>query len=154
MIKKLKSDIETFLNEALADSSFFIVDVKVSGKLDRVEVLMDGDQGISLDDCAKYSRSLGDYLEEYENLEAFQLYVSSPGIDRSLSNPRQYSSRLGRMFKLKLTDGSILKGKLIEISDQELVLESQENKKKKKQEEHIRVNRNEIDQAKVLVSFR
>ena len=84
----------------------FIVDVKMhsSGML---TILMDGDDGIGIKDCAAISRHVGFHLEENNIIEqAYNLEVSSPGIDFPLKSVRQFQKNIGRNLLLKLTDGS------------------------------------------------
>jgi ribosome maturation factor RimP len=45
-------------------------------------ILLDGDNGIGIDECAQVSRHVGFHLEEENVIEtAYNLEVSSPGID-------------------------------------------------------------------------
>ena len=79
-------DIEKYVaelvNGQIADrDDLFLVDVKFvpGGKL---SILVDGDQGISIQDCAAISRHVGNTLEEENVIEtAYNIEVSSPGID-------------------------------------------------------------------------
>jgi ribosome maturation factor RimP len=62
-----------------------------------VELLVDTDEGITLNVCAKISRELSDLLEENEVIEsAYNVIVSSPGLTRSMSHPRQFKKSVGK----------------------------------------------------------
>jgi ribosome maturation factor RimP len=52
------------------------------------------------------SRHVGFHLEEENVIEtAYNLEVSSPGIDFPLSSPRQYAKNVGRTLGIKMADG-------------------------------------------------
>jgi hypothetical protein len=81
----IEKRVTELVEEKIADMpNLFLVDVKMhsNGKL---IVLVDGDNGIGIADCAAISRHVGFHLEE-ENVieEAYNLEVSSPGIDTPL----------------------------------------------------------------------
>ncbi|MGB0524137.1 MAG: ribosome maturation factor RimP [Flammeovirgaceae bacterium] len=139
----------------LPDESIFVVDVKVSSKnASHIRVILDGDQGVSIDQCASISRQLGHYLEENDVMDhAYNLEVSSPGVDYPLQHLRQYQSRVGRKLELSLTEGEVIKGKLLEITEGQLRIAKEKKVKKKVEIEEVSVAFEEIKEAKVLVSF-
>lgn len=54
--------------------------------------------GVSLDDCAKTSRMVGHLLEVEDPIsKAYHLEVSSPGLDRPLTTPRDFTRNLGQL---------------------------------------------------------
>jgi len=87
-------DIEKYVaelvNGQIADrDDLFLVDVNFvpGGKL---SVLVDGDQGISIQDCAAISRHVGNTHQQEHVIEtAYNIEVSSPGIDTPLRLDRQ-----------------------------------------------------------------
>ena len=51
----------------------------------KVLVLIDGDEGVNIDDCSKISRKVGPILEEGDFMPGkYLLEVSSPGLDHPL----------------------------------------------------------------------
>ena len=120
--------ITELLQPYLDNDFFYIVDVKVAGarggKL-KVTLLLDSDEGITIDECAGISRRLGNQLEEMEFFgeAAFTLEVSSPGVDFPLTRPRQFQRNIGRTLALTLTDGKTLKGKLDSVTEEQIVLD-------------------------------
>ena len=67
----------------------FIIEVKFLPN-GRLTVLLDGDKGIGIAECVQVSRYVGFKLEEENTIEqAYNLEVSSPGIDFPLSSARQ-----------------------------------------------------------------
>ncbi len=150
---EIKESVIKHLETLIADTSLFVVGVTVSeSKIRRkVSVFLDSDQGITIEECSKVSRELGNLLEE-EIEEAFTLEVSSPGADSPLLSVRQYAKNVGRTLKILKKDLSELKGKLLEVSEENIVIETEAKKKIKP--EVITVQLEEIKEAKVVISFK
>jgi len=130
-----KEQIEAFLEPLLEDGRYFVVDIQfkpVRGS-QKVLILLDSDEGITIQECADISRQLGNDLEAGEVVEtAYTLEVSSPGLDQSLRLPRQFRKNVGRDLKVTLNSGEILAGTLVEAEDESIVLQLPTPKKKKK----------------------
>ncbi len=153
-------DIEKYVaelvNNQIADrEDLFLVDVKFvpGGKL---SILVDGDQGISIQDCAAISRHVGNTLEEENVIEAaYNIEVSSPGIDTPLRLARQYTKNIGRTVSVKLNDGRKHEGTLLEHTPQGLTLKEKIKEKGKKAfEQDTFINQENIVETKVLISFK
>ncbi|WP_037328454.1 ribosome maturation factor RimP [Runella zeae] len=132
----LKEQIIGLLAPLLEDDKYFIVEIQVSPSKIRqkVTVLIDSDEGISIDECAEISRKLGDLIEEQGILpNAYTLEVSSPGVDYPLAMPRQFRKNLGRTLKVILPEGIEKKGQLLSASEEGFVLLEELKKKKKDQ---------------------
>ena len=148
-------EIRKIVEGHLPDRSFFIVDVQLKGKrgAEKVVVLVDGDNGISIDTCARLSRSVS---EELELMDVFQggytLEVSSPGIDFPLSSERQYLKNVGRQLKVELVNGDTIKGKLIGADASGITLNVKIDKKK--EAEDLFIPFSDIKKSKVLVAFK
>lgn len=66
-------------------------------------VYVDGEQGVTIDDCAKVSRQIAAVLDVENPISGrYDLEVSSPGIDRPLLQPAHYQQALGKKVKLRL----------------------------------------------------
>src|SRR5215469_11534591 len=102
----IEKRVRELVEEKIADKpNLFIVDIKMhsNGKL---VILMDGDNGIGIDDCVAISRHVGFHLEEENVIDrAYTLEVSSPGIDTPLTLPRQFAKNMGRSLAIKMADG-------------------------------------------------
>ncbi|MDB5143040.1 MAG: rimP [Mucilaginibacter sp.] len=144
------------VEEKIADRpDLFLVDVKMhtNGKL---IVLVDGDKGIGIADCAQISRHVGFHLEEENVVDtAYNLEVSSPGVDAPLILPRQYVKNVGRSLAIKMADGSKKEGKLTGITEDAVIIE-EINKQKGKKAETIEsvIPLTQITETKVLISFK
>ncbi|SDK62468.1 ribosome maturation factor RimP [Catalinimonas alkaloidigena] len=146
------------VQEHLAGSSLFPVAVEVKGSAQRpkVVVLLDGDSGVKIDDCAKVSRWLGERLEELNLFgNAYTLEVSSPGVDFPLTQPRQYPQHIGRTLNVTLTEGETVTGRLESVNhDGIVVLETRKEKGKKATTQPRDLLFSQINQAQVQVSFK
>ncbi|MEH6305030.1 ribosome assembly cofactor RimP [Olivibacter sp. CPCC 100613] len=144
------------VEEKIADRpDLFLVDIKMhsNGKL---IIHVDGDQGINIQDCAAISRHVGYHLEEENAIEnAYNLEVSSPGVDSPLRLLRQYRKNIGRTVALKMVDGSKREGTLQEASEKEITLsEIIKEKGKKAIQVETSIPLDQIIETKVLISFK
>lgn len=144
--------------ENLKDDSYFIVDIIVKGSTGgkmKVLILLEGDEGVNIDDCADLSRAVGHRVETDELIEqAYTLEVSSPGLDHPLTVKRQYIRNVGRGLKIQLTDGSEISGKLEAVSDTSIEFNKEVKEKKKTVHQLVTIGFDEIEKANVLVSFK
>jgi len=68
-----------------------------------LKLTIDREGGVNLDDCADFSRRVGAYLEAEDPIPgAYSLEVSSPGLDRRLVKPSDYTRFAGQSAKVKL----------------------------------------------------
>ena len=152
----IEKRVTQLVEEKIADRpDLFLVSVKMhsNGKL---VILVDGDKGIGIADCAAISRHVGFHLEEENVIEnAYNLEVSSPGIDAPLVLPRQYVKNVGRQLGIKMTDGSKREGKLTKITEDSIVIEETKKEKGKKAEIiESAIPLAQITETKVLISFK
>lgn len=153
---QIESRVRELVAEKIADrDDLFLVDVKMhtNGKL---VILMDGDQGVSIQDCAAISRHVGFHLEEENAIDsAYNLEVSSPGLDYPLATERQYRKNIGRQLRVKQQDGTEIEGKLLEVAPQHIVLETTTKEKGKKAVTAAsEIPLDNIATSKVLISFK
>ncbi len=119
----VKLKIEEWLEEKFSQQpEFFLVDVKVQGR--KIVVFLDGDNGISIDKCAEFSRYLESHLEGEMLVDAnYILDVSSPGLENPLRVKRQYRNAVGKEVSVVKFDGNRLDGVLKNEDENKLVLE-------------------------------
>lgn len=156
-MSELKQDIISLVENQLSDGLHYLVEVKIEEKAGKkkLQVLIDSDQGVSIDYCASLSRALSEALEAKEYFgDAYLLEVSSPGIDYPLTEKRQYLKNQGRMLKVHLSSGQEILGRLKEVEDLGIKLGcTQKIKGKKSQEEERIFSFEEIKKSYVQVSF-
>ncbi len=142
----------------MPEGELFIVDVAVSDSPARpkVTVLADGEQGITIDQCATISRRINKQIEEQFGPElAYVLEVSSPGVDFPLTQPQQFKRHTGRSLKVKLQDGTEKTGKLEEVTEAGLnLMEEVKQKGKKVTYVPVQIPFGDIVKANVVISFK
>ena len=154
----IENKVKELVEEKIAEierPDLFLVDVKMhaNGKL---IIVVDGDNGIGIADCAAISRYVGFKLEEDNVIEeAYNLEVSSPGLDTPLTSVRQYTKNIGRDLAIKMVDGAKREGKLTALAEDAIVIEEQIKQKGKKAEviESV-IPIDKITETKVLISFK
>jgi len=131
----IKEHLEVLLAPFMEEGNYFLVDIqiKASKVSQKVTILVDKDEGITIQECTSISRRLAKQLEELEVFaDPYTLEVSSPGLDQPLVLLRQYLKNLGRNLKVTLKTGEIISGQLIEAKEDLITLQLPEPKKKSK----------------------
>ncbi len=142
--------IQDLVSEKLDGTSLFVVDIAV-GPGNAIKIELDGDNGISIDDCVALSRHIeGGFDREQED---FELKVMSAGIGEALKVERQYHKNIGREVGVRLLDGTELIGHLLGVSDT-INLKLPASKKKKLAEREIEIAKSDIKETRVRVSFK
>ena len=148
--------IQELAEKHLKNDSQFIVEVIASlkKKPNKLIVIIDGDHGVTIDDCADLSRALSAALDEANLMpDPYHLEVSTPGLDHPLKLIRQYYKNKGRQLKVKTASG-IHQGKLVEVTDKAITLEEVNGTGKKKEVKEVVIPFSEIDKTFVMVSFK
>jgi ribosome maturation factor RimP len=74
--------------------------VTPAGRRSVVRVVVDRDEGVTLDDIAEVSRAVSDVLDANDDgmgRTPYVLEVTSPGVDRPLTSPRHWRRNVGRL---------------------------------------------------------
>jgi ribosome maturation factor RimP len=153
---QVEKRVAALVEEKIADRpELFLVDVKMLPN-NKLIIHVDGDEGISIQDCVAISRHVGFHLEEENAIEqAYNLEVSSPGVGEPLKLVRQYSKNIGRTLSIKLKDGLKKEGKLLSVTENDLLIEeSVKEKGKKAVAVQTTVPFNDILETSVLISFK
>ena len=103
--------------------------VTAAGKRSVVRVVVDKDGGVTLDDVADVSRTISDVLDRVDASEpglfgtTYVLEVSSPGVDRPLTEPRHWRRNTGRLVTANRREAEPLTGRVLSADDQGVVLD-------------------------------
>jgi ribosome maturation factor RimP len=91
------------------------VTVTQAGKRRVLRVIVDRDGGVSHDDVADVSQAVSAALDDDEAMgqAAYTLEVSSPGVDRPLTEPRHWRRAAKRLVKAEMRDGSVVEGRIL-----------------------------------------
>lgn len=115
-----KEYILELAGQHLKDGEVYITGLKI-GSDNHISISIDGDQGVTIDDCVALSRAIEGKLDREK--EDFALDVSSHGATNPLVMPRQYKKHIGRTFEVKLIDGGRAEGSLVSFDDSEIKLQ-------------------------------
>ncbi len=105
------------------------IQLRGAGKARLLRVYIDKPGGITHGDCELLSERFGKLLDEDETLlsEGYTLEVSSPGVERKLSRPRDFERVVGQKIRIALreaVEGQLrFEGKLTEFAADMLQLE-------------------------------
>ncbi|TDD11343.1 MULTISPECIES: ribosome maturation factor RimP [Nonomuraea] len=91
------------------------ITVTQAGKRRLLRVIVDRDGGVSLDDVADVSQAVSAALDDTDAMgqAAYTLEVSSPGVDRPLTEPRHWRRAAKRLVKAEMRDGSVVEGRIL-----------------------------------------
>jgi ribosome maturation factor RimP len=151
----LKEDIEKLAEEFLDGTDKFIVKLNV-GSDNRISIYIDGDKGVTIDDCVGLSRFIENQYDR--ETEDYELNVSSAGVDQPFINLRQYLKYIERPVEVFLNDGSKKRGILQKANENEILiaLEKKSNNKKAKKMiagELLTIPMQDVAQTKAFIVF-
>jgi len=152
----LQSKVKELLNAGLEeDDSLFLIDFSITTD-NKIKVVIDGDHGVTVEDCMKISRAIEHNLDREE--EDFSLEVASAGATALIVVPRQYKKNIGRKLEVETLEATY-EGNLTAVEDKHIVLEWKARQPKpigkgkvtvqKKQE----IDFSDIKKAKVVLKF-
>jgi len=153
---QVEKRVTELVEEKISDRpELFLVEVRMLPN-NKLIIHVDGDEGISIQDCAAISRHVGFHLEEENTIEkAYNLEVSSPGVGEPLRLKRQYVKNIGRELSVKLAGGEVKEGKLLNADENSITIEAKVKEKGKKvQLVETSIDFNDITETKVLISFK
>ena len=126
------TEVEGLINNLLAsEPGDFLVSVKIK-PTNNIKIFVDSDEGMSIEKCVKYNRKLYAQIEEKAIFPDgnFSLEISSPGVDEPLKLHRQYVKNKGRNVLVTFKDGSEKEGKLLEVTETDIIIEQKTGKGK------------------------
>ena len=117
----LTQSITDLISPAVTDAGFFLEEVQIAspGSHRIVTCVVDGQTPLNLDQVTVASRLISELLDaaEFMGETPFTLEVTSPGVDRPLTQPRHWTKNLTRLIKVTLSDGTITTGRLTEFNE-------------------------------------
>jgi ribosome maturation factor RimP len=94
-----KEKVSELLSEGLKEKpSVFLIDLTITDAF-KIIVTLDGDNGVSLQDCIDISRAIEHNLDREE--QDFSLEVASFSVGSPLKQTRQYKKNIGRTLIVK-----------------------------------------------------
>ncbi|HEX3900377.1 MAG TPA: ribosome maturation factor RimP [Mycobacteriales bacterium] len=144
MTRTNPAQLRELLSPVVSAAGYDLEDIEVSsaGRRSVVRVIVDRDGGVDLDAVAEISRPVSDALDAADAFgeSAYVLEVTSPGVDRPLTEPRHWRRNVGRLVEV---DG--IKGRIIEATDSGIALEVEGTQRE--------LSYAELGSGKVVVEF-
>ena len=129
--QQIVDEIEGLAEPLLEAEGFALIEVEYLRERNglTLRVIIDKEEGITLDDCANVSSQLGDLLDaKLERLGPYKMEVSSPGLDRPLTKLKHFEYFKGRQVFIRMGDplaGALdLRGVLMGMSHGVVTLEA------------------------------
>ena len=151
-----KTAVENLLAKALEErNDLFLIDLSI-GTDNQIKIILDGDAGVSIEDCMFVSRAIEHNLDREE--QDFSLEVMSAGVTSPLVNKRQYKKNISRDLKVKTASGQ-MEGTLTGANENEITLEWKSKEPKPIGKGKIVVKKqaniaySDIVEAKVMIKF-
>ena len=152
----LEDKVKELLNKALQErQDLFLIELVVLQD-NQIRVVIDGDNGVQVEDCMFVSRAIEHNLDRDE--EDFSLEVTSSGATTPLQNKRQYKKNIGRTLKVK-TALDEFKGELTNTGEDTITLKWKAREPKPVGKGKVTVQKekqilyNEIEKAIVMIKF-
>ncbi|MWK33214.1 ribosome maturation factor RimP [Actinomadura sp. J1-007] len=121
------TELARLLEPALAEAGFDLeeVDVRPAGRRRLVKIVVDADDGVGIDDVATLSQTASDLLDgsDVMGTAPYVLEVTSPGVDRPLTEPRHWRRATGRLIVAPLAEGGQIEGRVVAADDASVVID-------------------------------
>ena len=154
---EFRKRIDELLNEFLETrKDLFLIDLKISAG-DDITVILDGDNGVSLQDCLDASRAIEFNMDREEH--DFSLQVMSAGLSEPLSTPRQFQKNIGREIEVMFENSDKIEGELAKVDEEKITLVLRYRKPKEVGKgkvdaiEEKDISYSEIKKALVVIKF-
>ena len=135
-----EEQVRGIADRVAASSGLEVVEIEFrgSGKSRMLRVFLDKPEGVTHQDCAKFSREFGTILDVEDAVPGgtYVLEVSSPGLDRKLNRAADYERFTGSKVKLMTREpvggNRHFEGRLESFRDGRLTLDLSEARKKRR----------------------
>ncbi len=152
----MRIKVERLLQNVLDDNpTLFLIDLSINEN-NQIRVIIDGDDGVRVEDCMAVSRGIEHNLDREE--EDFSLEVLSAGVSEPLTLLRQYKKNLGRKLNVR-TKTETIQGDLTAVNEATVTLQWKTRepkpigKGKVTVQKEVTVPYENIVEAKVMITF-
>lgn len=151
---KTEKELETLVKPIVEQLGYELYDVEFvkEGSEWFLRVYIDSkEKSIDLDDCEKVSNLVGEILDEKDPIStAYNLEVSSCGLERHLRELRHYEEALQKRVELKLytqfNGSKVFVGKLISVTDKAVTILDDDEK-------DVIIELSNISSAKIIFNW-
>jgi ribosome maturation factor RimP len=118
----LKQKVLMLAKQVADEHGVEIFDIELLGRGKVVlRAVIDKEGGVTLDDCERFSRSLGALLDVEDPLpRSYTLEVSSPGLDRPLRDMQDFQKNSGKLARVitveKIENQNFFIGRIKEVA--------------------------------------
>ena len=147
--------LESFVNGIISsEPEVFLVSLKIKSG-NNIKIFLDADTGLPIDKCVKINRQLYKFIEDTAMYPEgdFSLEVSSPGIEEPLKMHRQYQKNIGRVVEVIFKDDTTNEGKLMDVAEADIIIETIEGKGKKAITKQVVIPFENIKTTTVQIKF-
>ncbi len=136
-----KEKVKSIVSEIVEGHDLFLVHATVS-MTNKISVFVDSANGITLDQCISIHRAFESKLDR--EVEDYELEVSSPGAAQPFLVIEQYHKNIGKEVEVLYTNGEKIKGTLLEVHSNEIILMPVIDKKKKVKTKEVKEENKKI----------
>ena len=128
------NELRTFVEERLKDTEYFLTDLKIT-PANEITVEIDSMTPGDIEQCVELTRAIEEAFDR--DVEDYELEVGTAGLTSPLKVRRQYDKYVGRDLEVLTTDGRKLHGMLRSVSDEGIILSSEQKVKKEGQKKPV-----------------
>ncbi|PKL50414.1 MAG: ribosome maturation factor RimP [Nitrospira bacterium HGW-Nitrospira-1] len=128
-MEDMKKNIMELADSIAGQYAVDIVDVELAGSSRKplIRIFIDKQNGVTLDDCGKFSRALSALFDVEDPIPtAYVLEVSSPGLDRPLKALRDFQRSIGKLARIITRAGlekrNIFTGRITGVAGENITL--------------------------------
>ncbi|SFN02189.1 ribosome maturation factor RimP [Thermodesulforhabdus norvegica] len=129
-LKKGIAELWELLEPVVASEGMEIIEMELQREPQGyvLRIYIDHPDGVTIEDCTRVSRVVGDYLDVIDPIDhAYHLEVSSPGVDRPLRKVEHFARYLGSVVRVRTTEvvegRKNFKGILVDVKEDTVTLE-------------------------------
>lgn len=145
-----RDHLAQLLRPVVNRAGFDLEDVVITpaGRRRLLRVVIDADDGVSVDDTALVSGAVSRFLDSSDAMGngPYVLEVTSPGADRPLTEPRHWRRAAGRLVRASLTQGGEVRGRVLTVDEETVELDVDGQRRT--------LRHAELGRGKVQVEFR
>ena len=126
---KIRARLLELLTPVATAAHYDLEDISVTaaGRRNLIRIIVDADGGVDLDAVAALSRAMSEALDADtaggpDFADPYVLEVSSPGVDRPLTEARHWRRAVGRLVDVPV-EGKPLTGRVVSVDDAGVTLE-------------------------------
>ncbi len=152
-----KETVKQLVNEKIADTDYFLVDVVVSPS-NAITVEIDTQEGVNVGFCAELSRHIESQLDR--EVEDYELEVGSAGLTSPFKVVEQYLKNIGNEVEVLTKDGKKISGVLTDVATEAFTLEIEKMvkkegaKRKVLENETLIINFDSVKYTKYIIKFK